>query len=260
MPDCFAVDPLVTPYVDGELAAADREAVERHINACSPCRARVARERAVRDLVGARKPGLTSACAPESLHARCSAACQGGRVEFPSASPRKFRATPWRARLRPLALAASLVLLVGAAFLYPLTGASSRMMAAELAVDHMKCFMLGGAAEAHHSVAAVESTLASTFGWPADLPDQPEQAGLELVGERTCLYGQGRIAHVMYRQNGRPVSVFMLPDKVRREEVVSVLGHRAAIWSVGGRTFVLVSSGPAEEVDRAAAFVHASLR
>jgi anti-sigma factor RsiW len=255
MPDCSSIDPLVTAYVDGEIAAADRQAVELHINSCSLCRARVATERAVRDLVGARKSALTSACAPQTLHARCSA--QSGRVEFPSASSRKLHPTPV---FKPLALAASLVLLVGAAFLYPLTGVSSRMMAAELAVDHMKCFMLGGAPGTHHSVAAVESTLAATFGWPADLPDQPEQAGLELVGERTCLYGQGRIAHVMYRQNGRPVSVFMLPDKVRREEVVSVLGHRAAIWSVGGRTFVLVSSGPAEEVDRAAAFVHASLR
>ena len=44
------------------------------------------------------------------------------------------------------------------------------------------------------------------------------------------------------------------------EEIVTVFGHRAAIWSVGGRTFVLVSNGSAAEVDRAAAFVHASLR
>src|SRR5258707_7179604 len=46
-----------------------------------------------------------------------------------------------------------------------------------------------------------------------------ETAGLELIGERTCLYGEGRIAHVMYRHDGHPVSVFMLPDDVRQPEI-----------------------------------------
>ena len=64
----------------------------------------------------------------------------------------------------------------------------------------------------------------------------------------------------MYRHQGRPVSVFMLPDDVRKEEIVEVLGHRAAIWSVGGRTFVLVGSEPHEELERMASFVKAGLR
>src|SRR6185503_7218763 len=143
-------------------------------------------------------------CASPSLRARCAA--QRGLGGSPSSTAWRFRSTPLGSRLTPLALAASLVLIVGAAFLYPLTAGSSRVLAAELAVDHMKCFMLNGALGTHHSASTVESSLAESFGWPADLPDQPEQAGLELVGERTCLYGEGRLAHVMYRQNGRAVS------------------------------------------------------
>jgi len=255
MPSCSTIDPLVTPYIDGELAAADRETVESHCNKCPPCRTRLESERAVRVLMGARKQELTAECASRALHTRCSQALHADQIRG-----REVVAPSWRTRLMPLAMAASLVVIVGAAFVYPLTAASSHVLAAELAVDHMKCFMMNGAPGTHASADTVERTLASSFGWPADLPDRPEQAGLELVGERTCVYGEGRIAHVMYRQNGRPVSVFMLPDASRREEIVNVFGHRAAIWSVGGRTFVLVSSGSAEEVDRAAAFVHASLR
>ena len=251
MPSCRSIEPLVTPYVDGELLAGDRTLLEDHLRACPPCRARVGREQEVRHLVSARKGALTADPAPSALHARCAAACLGagappGRSTF--------------ARLAPFALAASLVLIVAGAFAYPLTARSSRVMAAELAVDHMKCAFLNSVLGTRHTPALVESSLAADFGWPADLPDEPERAGLELVGERTCLYGEGRVAHLMYRHKGRTVSVFMLPSDSRKDEVVSVLGHQAVVWSVGNRTFVLVAREPLDEAKRMASFVHASLR
>jgi anti-sigma factor RsiW len=252
MPNCWSIDPLITPYVDGELPAADRQTVEQHMRGCTPCRARIATEQAVRDLVGASRPELTGACAPPGLRARCTATSV-------SRVPGPFAGT-WRAWLAPLALATLLAIVVGGAFLYPLTGSSTRVMAAELTVDHVKCFLLNAAVGTHDTEAAVKGELAAGFDWHAQLPERPEQAGLELVGERTCLYGKGRIAHVMYRHQGRPVSVFMLPDDLRRDEVVNIFGHRAAIWSVGNRTFVLIAREPPEEIERMASFVQASLR
>jgi anti-sigma factor RsiW len=252
MPNCWSIDPLVTPYVDGELAALDRRTVEQHIRVCAPCRARIATEQAVRDLVGASRSALTAGCAPVGLRARCTAA---GVPPVPGP-----RVGTWRATLAPLALAATLAIIVGGAFLYPLTGRSTRVMAAELTIDHMKCFLLNAALGTHDTEAAVEGTLAAGFDWRGQLPDRPEQAGLELVGERTCLYGKGRVAHIMYRHEGRPVSVFMLPDDFRQAGVVDVLGPRAAIWSVGNRTFVLVAREPQEEIERMASFVQASFR
>jgi anti-sigma factor RsiW len=256
MPNCWSIDPLITPYVDGELAPADRETVEGHMRACTPCRARIATEQAARDLVRASRPALTAAAASPDLRARCAAA---GRAPGVPRVP-ALLAVPWRARLKPLALAATLAILVGGAFLYPLTGRSTRVMAAELTIDHMKCFLLNAALGTHDPEAAVTEALADGFDWRAQLPDQPERAGLELVGERTCLYGKGRIAHVMYRHEGRAVSVFMLPDDVRQDGIVSIFGHRAAIWTVGHRTFVLVAREPPGEIERMASFVRASLR
>jgi anti-sigma factor RsiW len=254
MPDCASIDPLVTPYVDGALADADRDAVEQHLRICPGCRGRILRERAVRDLVSVRKPALCTDCAPPALRARCrSAGADGGSATRPAVKP-------WTTRIAPLALAATLVLVVGAAFVYPLTARSARVMAAELALDHVKCALFNSALGTRQSAVEVEQSLASDFDWPARLPERPEQAGLELVGERTCLYGEGRIAHVMYRHQGRTVSMFMLPDDVRREEIIEVLGHRAAIWSVGGRTFALVGREPHDEMQRMAAFVKAGLR
>jgi len=47
---------------------------------------------------------------------------------------------------------------------------------------------------------------------------------------------------------------------VRAQQLVEVLGHEAAIWCVGNRTFVVVAREPRREVERIAAFVQASLR
>jgi len=56
----------------------------------------------------------------------------------------------------------------------------------------------------------------------------------------------------MYSHNGKPVSVFMLPEMSQPESVVDVMGHEAAIWSNGGRTFVLVAREPEDRAEAVA--------
>lgn len=276
MLNCAAIDPLVTPYVDGQLADADRRAVDDHLHVCAPCHSRVAAECAVHELIVTRKAALTARCAPDILHHRCASHARnvaqgfspaighatghppslGGSGELRRDEPR----TPLRARLAPLAAAASLVLIVGTAFLYQLTQSSSRVMAAELAADHVKCFALNGMLHTHDDAPTVESSMLSGFGWQMRMPAEASQAGLELVGSRPCLYGEGKIAHIMYRHNGVPVSLFMLPRTARAQEFVQVMGHNAAIWCENNRTFVLVAHEPKAEVERMATAVQASLR
>jgi anti-sigma factor RsiW len=272
MSDCSFIDPLVTPYIDGELPGADREAVAQHLRACPPCRARVMVEQAVRDLVHARKPALQRDRASDALRTKCamlgdssgSRGAKGSRgargSERTSGTLGTFRTTrtDWRTRVAPLTLAATLVLVAGAS-LYQMTEKSTHIMAAELAADHVKCFLLQDLIGAGQPARPVEYALASKFGWSAHLPERPDRAALELVGERTCLYGQGRVAHIMYRHDGRPVSLFMLPNDTRKDEVLDTLGHGAAVWSVGSRTFVLIAREPKADFDRMALFVRAGL-
>ena len=270
MTDCSFIDSLVTPYVDDDISAADREALERHLHACHACWGRVCAERAVRALVDARRGALQGSGAPPALRARCQALARGREPESrePAPVPQRLRAGGrsvgggnWRARLVPLALAACLVAIVGAAFVYELTARSTHVMAAELTADHVKCFrVINPLLPASADAAAVERSMASTFGWQMHLPAQPERAGLELIGSRPCLYGEGLAAHIMYSHRGTPVSLFMLSTRARAEQFVEVMGHQAAIWSVGNRTFVLISREPREEVQRLSTFVHSSLR
>ena len=285
MRSCESIDPLVTPYIDRELPDEDRQAVDRHLRACPPCYSRVVAEQTVRDLVHARQPELNKLKAPPSLHAKCAAFTAGssattpdrvaameppvaGQIAVPAAagragSPRRgalpSRRPAWTSRLAPVALAASLITVVGGAFLYQATQRSTRLMAAELAADHVKCFAMNAALGTRQAPAAVESTMLSSFDWRMRLPVDPSRVGLELIGARPCLYGEGKIAHIMYRHEGRPVSLFMLPDTERAQGLVEVFGHEAAIWCVDHRTFVLLSREPKQDVERLAAFVQSSL-
>jgi anti-sigma factor RsiW len=272
MSKCTSIDPLVTPYVDGELPAAQRTLVDEHLHRCPPCHSRVAAESAVRNLMRARKPGLTALRASVSLHAQCSGLASGkgdasaARLR-PGVAPasragaiRAWWNAPWHLRVVPLALTASLVLLVGGAFLYLATQYSARLLAAELCADHMTCFAANNVLRTHEAPAAVESSMLSAFGWQLHLPQEFVASGLELVGARRCLYGEGKVAHLMYRDQGRPVSIYMLPKSVRAEELVEVLGHEVAIWSSGDRTFVLITRGSRNEVARMASFVKGALQ
>ncbi len=254
MKSCDTIDSLVTPYVDDELAGADRVLVEQHLRACPPCDQRVAAERAVRVLVHERKPALLCEYASSALRSRCAKAAASAKA--PAAKP----AGAWRTFLVPLALAASVVVLVGGAFVYQLTDRSTTVMAAELTADHVKCFAENSVLGTHESLAFVESSMAGTFGWDARLPEDPGRAGLELVGSRPCLYGKGRVAHIMYRYRGHPVSLFMLPHSAQAESQTRVMGHECAIWSSGDRTFVLIAREPRDDVARMASFVQTSLR
>ena len=263
MPNCQSIDPLVTPYVDDELADSERLLVEQHLQVCAPCHQRVAAERAVRVLVHAHKPALQRECAPPALRGRCANAMAAPptNAASPAVVAQPVRpAVAWRARLAPFALAASVVLLVGGAFVYQVTDRSTAVMAAELTADHVKCFALNNLLGTHQTLSVVESSMAGSFGWQARLPEGAERGGLELVGERPCLYGEGRVAHIMYRYHGHPVSLFMLPHSTRPESLTEVMGHECAVWSSGNRTFVLIAREPRDDVARMASFVQASLR
>jgi anti-sigma factor RsiW len=68
--------------------------------------------------------------------------------------------------------------------------------------------------------------------------------GLELVGLRRCLCAEGAAAHAMYRLNGRPVSLYVIPDASRERAATDVFGHDAVIWSRQDVTYVLVGKEP----------------
>jgi anti-sigma factor RsiW len=216
MSKCRDLDPLFAPYADGAVAPVDRGSVESHLDRCPPCRENVAEQRTVRAVVAACRPSL-----------RTSAAS-------------RLAERPWI----PLSLAATLVIAVAAAFII---GVNDKVeaIAAQLTIDHVKCFQFAPERLKHTDAAAAAHQWAEKQGWTIDVPDSSASAGLELLGVRRCAMSSGRVAHLMYRWHGQPLSMFVVPRTIRgipdRQEFVEKFGHEAVIWSGKDRTYVLLA-------------------
>ena len=141
----------------------------------------------------------------------------------------------------PLALAASLVLVVAGAFVYEVTARSTQVMAAELTADHLKCFrVINNVLGTHHEPQAVESSMASGFDWQMHLPGTCRARSVSNWSAR----GRASTAKGSWRTSctgttGIRCRSSCCRRSARAEELVEVMGHQAAIWSVGNRTFVL---------------------
>jgi anti-sigma factor (TIGR02949 family) len=245
---CHDVDTLMTPYLDGEAGSQDRAAVEAHLGQCPACHDHARAEGAAKRVLRERAASVVGQ-APLGLRTRTAAA---------AARSRETRRWPL-SRLVTAPIAAAVVLLAVVA-LYGLAGRSSVLLAAQLTLDHLKCFSLFEGQSGPPDSKVLEARLHDDYGWHMTVPAGSRSAGLALTGARRCFYHSGRIAHVMYRQDGNPVSLFMLPRTARLAETVRILGHESRIWSVGNTTYVLVAQVPKAQLDRVEAHLRGSMR
>ena len=88
-------------------------------------------------------------------------------------------------------------------------------------------------------------------GWPLHVPASSPAQQLELLGVRRCVTARGSTAHLLYRWQGEPLSLFVLPRALKgsgdqlaqRDEIVDTFGHEAVFWSNGDRTYVVLTHG-----------------
>ncbi len=249
MSDCARTGERLTAYVDGVLAVAERAEVERHLGACRPCRDRAAGERAGRMLLRRRAGALLAEPLPLGLRSRCEV------IVAAQVSPDAARAW-WRPRVVPLLLTVVLFVFTASAVISLVTRRSDAVMAAQLTADHSRCFRLfappaGTVVEA----AAVEQMFRDQYGLEIHVPPSAPEEGIELVGARRCLYGDGLIPHVMYRVRGQEVSLYLLNQSTRHEAEIVTAGYRSQVLSGDGRTLVLVAPEAADGMGRVARYV-----
>lgn len=235
MPSCRDIDPLFAAYADGEATADQRDMVDAHLRACPKCRHQTALQAAVRDTV---RTKVSRPCAPEQLRARCRAAARTGPFGLD------------RSTLMSLSIAA-LMILAGGVLLYGLTRLSPTVLAAQLTLDHVKCFTV------HDSTTPVdpragEDQYAREYNQHIQLP-RASVLGLQLVNIRRCYCGDGAAAHAMYRLHGEPVSLYIIPDANRARASTDVFGYDAVMWSQRNATYVLVSNEPRATLEQLAA-------
>jgi anti-sigma factor RsiW len=245
MPSCDEIRPLMTVYVDDEGTPGQRASIGEHLAQCAACRRLASAESAGRVILR-RRAEVFRVAAPAGLVARCQ--------PHPREARQQLRA--WFA-LRPMPMwaAAALVLILGTGLLVA-AGSSTTVFAAELALDHLKCFALFENASRSPEPAALARQLQEAYGWRLKVPDGSPALKLHLVGGRRCFSTDGRVAHILYRHDGRPLSLFVVPGNAGRAAAsLGVLGHEAVMWSQGGMTVVVMAREPREQLAHVAAYL-----
>ena len=231
MAQCTDIDRLVTAYVDGELTAAERDDVERHARRCVACDHRITVERTARQVVRAQAAALTAQTSPPDLRARLAA------LAADAVPPRARVVRRWLLRT---AVAASLVLGCGLWLTALITRQSTTVLAAQLAADHVKCFLTNHDDDILEP-GRVAGYLFDRYGFAARVPASDPDLGLRLVGARRCITGEGTNAHMLYTWQGQSVSLYMLPGVGHDLAAHQVLGHTAAMWTGHNGSYVLVT-------------------
>ena len=239
MKDCRDVEPLKAPYVDGEAGPADWTTVDAHLARCGRCRDEVAVERAAHDVIAARRAELRPA-APAGLKQRCKAHAAAQRP--PVATPAAVARPPVYRRWLPLSVAATVLLAVVGVFALGLTE-KANALAFQITLDHVECARFWTDAT-HVDSAAEGQGWTASYGWPLRVAASAPDQSLRFRGVRRCAVTDGRVAHLLYEWQGRPLSVYVLPtDVVRGSAEVRRFGHDAVMWSQHGRTYVVLAKG-----------------
>jgi anti-sigma factor RsiW len=232
---CREVEEKLASYVDGA-ANGNAAAIAAHLATCDACRQLAHAQSVARTVLKARAAQL-SPIAPPGLRTRIIAN---------TANQPQEPILAWTGRLTAFAAAAMFVLTLGAVLLPVATLRSTTLLAAQLALDHLKCFTIEGDADgAPIAKQQAEATLKQDFDLIVKVPASLAAEKLELMAVRRCLYGDGRAAHLMYRLDGEPVSLFIVPGMSRPAAKLSLFGHEQVVWTQGDRTYMLVARGGA---------------
>jgi hypothetical protein len=160
-------------------------------------------------------------------------------------------------RWAPLSLAATILLAVAGVFVF---GLNDRVeaLAASLAVDHVKCFKVSGGG--HVDAPVAEKKWLDDQGWAVVVPPASPAEQLTLVDVRRCFSTDGRAAHMMYSWRGAPVSLYVLPANVGRDQVVEKVGQQAVIWCANNRTYAVVAEGQPKDLTPIVTYMKAHVR
>ncbi len=248
MTECRRIESLLPPYVDGEATADAIRQVELHLSTCPACQVQVASERTARRILRAKAVQLTTP-APPGLRTRIVAGLQ------PASQP----TLGWRGRLSAFgAAAAVLVMVVTALEFAPLQ--SNVLFAAQLAIDHVRCFVVQqlGTMQAANA-ADLERQYRHDYGWDVRVPASSAEVGITLMAARRCPFWLGDHAHLLYRSGDRDVSLYVTQGEQRPPAALSVLGHAEKIWTANGNSYVVVARGvPQDDLNRISAYFEAN--
>ena len=237
MTACRDKELLLGALIDGELDAANAQALEDHLAGCPACARQLRRWRALRAEL--RAPGLAPR-APDALRRRIEADLAR---EDRGRRPRLRAAAPWALSGAMAALAASFALVA----LQPGAGA----LEDELVADHIRSTLVSHLVDVQTSD---RHTVKPWFNGRVDFaPPVPDLAdrGFPLVGGRLDYVARRPAAAVVYRRNRHLINLFVWPSRPgpsRPPTHASRQGYAVQHWRAGGLEFWAVSDVEAKDL------------
>jgi anti-sigma factor (TIGR02949 family) len=245
---------LTSAYIDGELAADGRAALEAHLAGCADCRAALGAERA---FVARIRSTASYHEAPPDLAARLT---ERLRAQAPDGAqtpdnivplkPAPRRDTPWR----PLALAASFVLAVllsgGVGYMSSLP-AQGDLIVQEVVDSHVRSLLANHLTDV---TSTDQHTVKPWFNGHLDTaPPVKDFAaqGFPLIGGRLDYIDHRPVAAMVYRHGLHPINLFVWADPSSTQgqpSVTSRQGYNIRHWVQGDLTYWLVSDVEADQL------------
>ncbi|HUM12556.1 MAG TPA: zf-HC2 domain-containing protein [Myxococcaceae bacterium] len=245
--NCSELDPLIYPYLDGELDETERGCLEGHAAVCAGCRGRLSREAAFQGALRRSVQLRTRGPAPEALRAMLRA---GIRKEN-----RRVQMLSW-ARWGSLAIAAAAA---GVFYVEQRPGHREQILEdAALRYQRRLPYELTTASRAD-----VERWFGDQMSTRVRLPHLP---GATIAGARLSNLREHDAAYVVYhlppseqRGGDRRLGLFVLEDPEQeipsiaaypQVNVRSVRGFSIASWRSGGLVYELVSEMDEADLQR----------
>lgn len=228
----------IEAWLDEELDAAERAAVERHIETCSICAEAASR---LREQKASIRREAAYYRAPAALREKIRGELR--RAEAPA------RHTNWRA----WALAASVLLTLSAAWNVFQTWPWQRAALADSVLDgHLRSLAAGSLVDVPSSDQhTVKPWFAGKLDFSPNVKNLDEQ-GFPLAGGRIDYLGGQRVAAIVYRRRQHIITLFTWPSasggggsgKMERD------GYNLLRWTAGGMNYWAVSDVAPEELEK----------
>lgn len=224
---------LLSVYLDGEVAGADRQALEAHLEECSACRTRLHAMRALKHAI-ARLPSREAP--PGAVRARIEA------IRFGRHRTVVERIVTW------IVIAATVVLAALGGWYVVARFTRRSLVADELVADHLRSTPDAMPAE----VASNDPQAVVRFfdGRVAFRPVAPAIPGSRLVGGRLCRLEGEASQLLFYEINGQTLSLFVSRAPLVPDACEAARGHSVCGRMVGRITLALVGKLPRETLQR----------
>jgi anti-sigma factor RsiW len=237
--NCPDVQNLLHPYSDGELDLVRNLEIEEHLSSCAACAQQVQDLRSLRAALSA--PTLYYA-APAALRERVRLA----NAPVSPASSARERRPAW---LRPFALAAGILLMMGASVLLGMllsrgSGSAGARLENSVIASHVRSLQV------NHLTDVVSSDRHTVKPWFRDKldfsPQVPElsAAGFPLSGGRLDYLAERPIAALVYGRGKHAINVFTWPAENNGDKAVrdfSRQGFHTREWQRTGMTYWAIS-------------------